>query len=496
MTTIRRLTGRLADVGLLIAADPFDKDVQINRLTKDSREIGPNMMFVAIRGGKVDGHLFIDKAVNNGAIAVVCETVPGDARTRFPGTVFATVSNTRAAWAHLSSVFYEDPSEKLTIVGSTGTNGKSTTAYLIHHLLNTLGRKCGLIGTIAYHTGEEGRQASLTTPDALELQELLRAMVDAGCTTCSMEVSSHALSQHRVAGLHFDVGVFTNLTQDHLDFHGDFQHYLETKRSLFTSLAAGATAVYNSDDPSGAAMVSDIHAEILSYGQNTQADIRFEVLGNDREGLSLRLDGYKQTFRLVGVFNAYNLTAAYGAARALDYQSGDILGALADAPPVPGRFEQMPTPDGRLVIVDYAHTPDALDNALRAAREVLKGHGRLICVFGCGGDRDVTKRPLMGAIAEQMSDLAIATSDNPRTEDPSRILDDIRAGFANPTAAKWIVDRESAIGAAARLAVPGDIVLIAGKGHETYQVIGTRQILCDDRKIARQVFGIPDTKLS
>ncbi len=486
--TIRSAVRRLAEKGLLVNADLFDKDVQISGLSNDSREIGPNTMFVAIAGDKVDGHLFIDKAVKNGAIAVVCETVPGDATERFPGTVFATVSSARAAWAHLSSLYSGDPSRNLAMIGVTGTNGKSTTAYLISHVLNEMKRTCGLIGTIKYQVGSESIPADLTTPDALRLNRLLRSMVDAGCQACSMEVSSHALAQDRVAGIAFAVGLFTNLTQDHLDFHGDIRSYLEAKRELFTSLEQGARAVYNRDDPSGARMVGDTNAEILSYGQNPQADIRFEVLGNDREGLRLRLDGYTQTFSLVGLFNAYNLSAAYSAARALDYQSGDILEVLAAAPPVPGRFEQLRTSDGRLVIVDYAHTPDALENALAAARQILTPGARLVCVFGCGGDRDRTKRPMMGSVAERLADVNIVTSDNPRTENPESILEDIRPGFKFPAAARWVADRRAAIREAASLAEPGDITLIAGKGHETYQVVGTRREPFDDREIARAEF--------
>jgi UDP-N-acetylmuramoyl-L-alanyl-D-glutamate--2,6-diaminopimelate ligase len=311
-----------------------------------------------------------------------------------------------------------------------------------------------------------------------------------------MEVSSHALSQDRVAGVRFQRAVYTNLTQDHLDFHADLSAYRKAKKTLFSSLQSTAVAVYNSDDPHGDFMVSDIHAETLSYGQNQRADIRFEILGNDREGLRLRLDGYTQTFRLVGSFNAYNLSAAYGTARALDYQSGDILEALAAAPPVPGRFEQIQVPDGPLVVVDYAHTPDALANVLRAARTILPSGGRLISVFGCGGDRDRSKRPIMGAAAERYADVVIATSDNPRTEDPQAILADIRSGLAKPGAAGWIVDRRAAIAEAASMSRGDDIVVIAGKGHETYQVIGTRKVSFDDREVARTAFGINDARPS
>ncbi|MDX1430030.1 MAG: UDP-N-acetylmuramoyl-L-alanyl-D-glutamate--2,6-diaminopimelate ligase, partial [Rhodothermales bacterium] len=428
MNRLSSLTDRLRRKKLVTEADPFDKDVEIDRLSNDSREVGPNAMFVAIRGDEADGHLFIDKAVENGAIAVVCETVPGELRLRHPGTVFATVSDSRAAWAELSAEFFDDPGNELTLVGTTGTNGKSTTAHLIHSVLASLGTPCGLIGTISYKIADEVLPATHTTPDAFDLASLLKRMVDQGCAACSMEVSSHALAQRRVATLDFDVAVFTNLTQDHLDFHGSFDDYLRAKKLLFTGLGTDATAVYNADDPSADRVLSETRAQTLSFGQSDRADVRFEVLESGLDGLVLGLDGSRRKYRLVGPFNAYNISAAYCAARALGFQSGDVIEALAAAPPVPGRFEQLHLANGGLVIVDYAHTPDALTRVLSAARAILPEDGRLICVFGCGGDRDPDKRSRMGSIAEQDADLVIVTSDNPRSENPGRILDDIRTG--------------------------------------------------------------------
>ncbi|MBT8399956.1 MAG: UDP-N-acetylmuramoyl-L-alanyl-D-glutamate--2,6-diaminopimelate ligase [Rhodothermia bacterium] len=486
------LTDRLRRRGLLAEADPFDKDVQIDRLVNDSRKVGPNAMFVAIKGDEVDGHLFIDKAVENGAIAIVCETVPGVLRNRHPGTVFATVTDSRTAWAELSAGFFDDPGEELTLIGTTGTNGKSTTAYLIYEVLASLGTTCGLIGTISYRVGDRETPATHTTPDAYDLAHLLRDMRSEGCSACSMEVSSHALEQKRVAALRFQVGVFTNLTQDHLDYHGSFENYLESKKLLFTGLGPDATAVYNADDPSAEKVVSETRAHTLSFGQSDGADVRFEVLDKGLDGLVLCLDGVTRQYRLVGSFNAYNISAAYCAARALDFQSGDVIEALAAAPPVPGRFEQLPVPGGGLVIVDYAHTPDALANVLRSARSIAPPKSRLICVFGCGGDRDPDKRSRMGAIAESLADQVVVTSDNPRSEDPVRILDDIRTGLREPDDALWIVDREQAIEAAAAAASPNDIVVIAGKGHETYQVVDGVKIPFDDRVVARRVFGLTD----
>ncbi len=496
MRGLNALTDRLRRRGLLAEADPFDKDVQIDRLVNDSRKVGPNAMFVAIKGDEVDGHLFIDKAVENGAIAIVCETVPGVLRNRHPGTVFATVTDSRTAWAELSSAFFDDPGEELTLIGTTGTNGKSTTAYLLYEVLTTLGMRCGLVGTITYRIGTRERPATHTTPDAYDLSGLLRDMVSEGCHACSMEVSSHALSQKRVAALQFQVAIFTNLTQDHLDYHGSFDDYLESKKLLFTGLGSDATAVYNADDPSAEKVVSGTRAHTLSFGQSDGADVRFEVLDKGLNGLVLSLNGVTRQYRLVGSFNAYNISAAYCAARALDFQSGDIIEALAAAPPVPGRFEQLPLPGGGLVIVDYAHTPDALANVLRSARSIAQAGSRLICVFGCGGDRDPDKRFRMGAIAEGLADHVIVTSDNPRSEDPASILSDIRKGLSEPDAASWIVDRKAAIEAAAEAALPNDIVVIAGKGHETYQIIDGDKIPFDDRVVARRAFGLSENGIT
>lgn len=493
MNQLKKLTDRLEQKGLLTEVDLFDKDVMIGRLVNDSRLVGPDALFVAIKGDESDGHLFIDKAVENGAIAIVCETVPGDLKTRFPGTALVTVRNSRLAWAELSAAYFDDPARELALVGITGTNGKSTTAHLVHHVLETLGRPAGLVGTITYQVRAHRQEATHTTPDAFELSRLLHEMHEAGCVACTMEVSSHAIAQHRVAALSFDVAVFTNLTQDHLDYHRTFEEYLQAKKKLFTDLAPEATAVFNADDPSGADMVADSNARKLSYGQSSSADIRFEVLDKGVDGLVLRLDGLKGKYRLVGSFNAYNICAAYSAARALDLQSGDIVGALAVAPPVPGRFEQLKTAGGGLVIVDYAHTPDALRNVLKTARPIVPSGARLICVFGCGGNRDVDKRPKMGRIAEELADVVIATSDNPRTEDPESILHDIRAGLEKPERAFWIADRRGAIKKAAEIAAARDVVVLAGKGHETYQVIGTDKVPFDDHEVARELFDITDT---
>ena len=471
MRSLRSLLQRLERAGLLLETQGRSDDRDIGHLAHDSREVGPDGCFVAIRGERADGHQFIDKAVQNGAIAVVCEAVPDDREDRFAGIAFARVANARAALAELGAAFYGDPARQLDLVGVTGTNGKTTTAFLIHHLLTTLGRKTGLIGTVEVRIGDVPLAASLTTPDALALGRLLRRMVDEGCTACAMEVSSHALDQDRVRPRDFGVALFTNLSRD-----------------LFDGLAADAAALYNLDDDAGPEMVAHTAARAVSYGRAPGADLRVEVLENTLEGLRLRIDGHERTFRLVGLFNAYNLVAAYGVGRALGYEAEAVLDALAEAPPVPGRFEQLRFADGTTVVVDYAHTPDALENVLRTVNETKPADAATWCVFGCGGDRDRAKRRLMGAIAERYADHVIVTSDNPRTEEPEAILSEIRRGMDRPGDARWLVDRREAIREAAARARPGDVVLVAGKGHETYQIVGTEKTHFDDREEVRTYF--------
>ncbi|MFO8098949.1 MAG: UDP-N-acetylmuramoyl-L-alanyl-D-glutamate--2,6-diaminopimelate ligase [Salinibacter sp.] len=486
----RRLgaAGLLRDV--LRGREAPDPDtLVIDHLTDDSRAVRPGGTFVAIRGVSADGHSFIDNAVQNGVRLVVCEAVPGDVRTRCPGTVFAHVTDTRTALAELAAARYGDPAEALRLVGITGTNGKTTVACLVHHLLTALGHSAGLLSTVEVRGAGPDATAALTTPGPLALHRLLRRMVDRGRRTCAMEVSSHALTQKRVHGLDFEAAVFTNLTADHLDYHDTVAAYRDAKKRLFDGLRPGATALYNADDEAGAAMVADTEASTVSFALDRPADIAVTVRAQRLDGLRLAIDGHPRRFRLAGRFNAYNLAAAYGVGRALDHDAGPVLDALADAPPVPGRFEPLHVGDGPTVVVDYAHTPDALENILRSVREAAADEADLWCVFGCGGDRDRGKRPEMGRIAERLADRVVVTSDNPRTEAPEAILDDIRAGVEQPEALRWIVDREAAIRAAADGASPADVVVIAGKGHETTQTIGTDTRPFDDRKMARKYFG-------
>jgi UDP-N-acetylmuramoyl-L-alanyl-D-glutamate--2,6-diaminopimelate ligase len=463
--------------------------VTVGHLTADSREGAPDGAFVAVRGTEADGHDYIDDAVENGARLVVCEAVPEAASDRFPATIFVRVRDTRKALAEMAAALYNDPADALRMVGVTGTNGKTTVAFLLHHLLTALGSTTGLVSTIEVRTGGATVDAALTTPGPVALQRTLRRMVDDGCTACAMEVSSHALDQARVYGIDYEVGVFTNLTTDHLDYHGTPRAYRQAKKTLFDGLGPDATALYNADDEAGPAMVADTAATPVSFGREQAADIPVEIRENRVDGLRLVVDGRERSVRLAGRFNAYNVAAAYGAGRALGHDAEAVLDALAEAPPVPGRFEQVDVEGGPTVIVDYAHTPDALDRLLQAVRSMVPPGTTLWCVFGCGGDRDATKRRTMGSIAEQRADRVVVTSDNPRTEEPESILNDIRRGVSRPAEMHWIVDREAAIRTAAEEAGPDDVVVIAGKGHETHQVIGTEQHPFDDRTIARQYFG-------
>lgn len=463
--------------------------VAVEHLTDDSRTVEAGGAFVAVRGTAADGHTFIESAVEAGAKLVVCETVPEAARERFPATHFVDVSDARVVLAEMAAALYNDPSDALRMVGVTGTNGKTTVAYLLHHLLDALGETAGLISTVEVRTGADTDEAALTTPGPVELQRTLRRMVDRDCTACAMEVSSHALDQDRVHGIDYEVGIFTNLTADHLDYHGTPLAYRLAKKKLFDELGPDATALYNADDEDGSEMVADTTATPMSFSLDRSADVHVEIRDSGLDGLRLVIDGQECAVRLAGRFNAYNVAAAYGTGRALGHDADAVLDALETASPAPGRFEQLLSEDGPTVIVDYAHTPDALDRVLQTAREMKPAGTTLRCVFGCGGDRDPSKRRTMGRIAEQRADRVIVTSDNPRTEEPESILNDIRRGVSRPAEMHWVVDREAAIRTAAEEAGPDDVVVIAGKGHESYQIIGTEKRPFDDRDIARQYFG-------
>ncbi|PEN13259.1 UDP-N-acetylmuramoyl-L-alanyl-D-glutamate--2,6-diaminopimelate ligase [Longibacter salinarum] len=500
------LQDALDRASLLQAVHAAGRDVSgmlVGQLSDDSRMIrgadveeGAVACFIAVKGVSVDGHQFIEAAIENGASIVVCETVPEAALERHPEVVFAKVNDGRTALAELGAAFYGYPSRDLKMVGVTGTNGKTTVSYLVHHAIDALDVTTGLISTIEVRTGTVATNAALTTPGALELQRTLRRMVDDGCSACAMEVSSHALDQQRVHAIDYDIAIFTNLTSEHLDYHGTLSNYRAAKKKLFDSLAPDATAILNADDDAAPAVGASTQAEIHTYGTHADADVRFQVVDSRTSGLRLRFSVTNETldpdqvhdFRLAGRFNAYNIAAAFAAVRALGYDADDILRVLREAPPVPGRFDQLTFDDGTTVVVDYAHTPDALENILTAVRETTDPNADLWCIFGCGGDRDASKRRVMGSLAETLADRVIVTSDNPRTEEPEAILNDIRRGMSRPAEAEWIVDRDEAIQFAAENAAPGDVVLIAGKGHETYQVIGTSRRAFDDREKARSYF--------
>ena len=464
----------------------------------DSRHVKPGAIFFALRGVNADGARFVPQAIANGAVAIVAET----AAPVGIAVPWLQVPNARAAMAEAAALFYRHPSAELALVGITGTNGKTTTSYVLASIFESAGIKCGRIGTIGYTIGGREIDAARTTPEAPELQRMLRAMVDDGAGACVMEVSSHALALRRADSLRFAAGVFTNLTRDHLDFHGDMESYFVAKRRLFEILPDGAVGVINADDRRGPDLVAAARRPV-TYAIDAPADVRPGPLSFSLEGLSFEVRTPRGTFRvksaLVGRPNAYNILAASAAAMALDLPFTAIEQGIAQLQHVPGRFQVVSGPaDDVRVIVDYAHTDDALKNLLETARPLATA--RVITVFGCGGDRDRTKRPLMGAVAARLSDLVIVTSDNPRSEDPVRIMEEIQRGIVTPadrlgakgakgTPSVAIVDRREAIERGIREARPGDLVLIAGKGHEKYQVIGDKTLAFDDVEVARAALG-------
>ncbi len=483
---------RLAD--LQQAIGPSTGPGQAARVTGiayDSRAVTPGQVFVALKGVKADGAKFVQQAVERGAVAIVAEQpVAG-----VPVPVLQT-PDARLALAELAADFHGHPSERMRVVGITGTNGKTTTAYLAASIFEAGGVKCGVIGTVAYRVGAEARESTHTTPEAPDVQQLLHEMVDRGCGACAMEVSSHALALRRVDATHFSAGVFTNLTRDHLDFHANMEDYFRAKRRLFEMLPDGAPALINIDDPRGAAIV-EASARPVTYAINRAADITPGPLSFSIDGLSFDIRTPRGTLharsKLVGRPNVYNILAAVSTAVALDLPFDAIEKGLQALDAVPGRFEVVSGPkDGITVVVDYAHTDDALRNLLETARPIARG--RLITLFGCGGDRDRTKRPLMGAVASRLSDVLVITSDNPRHEDPERIIEEIQRGITADTRRQdattlTIADRRTAIAKAIELARPGDMVLIAGKGHEKYQILGDEHVPFDDVAIAREFLG-------
>lgn len=461
-------------------------DVQI-----DSRKVKKGSLFIAERGTQTDGHVFIPAAVKNGAAAVVCETMPEEIDGN---TVFVRLESTEAAAGPIATQFYGDPSRKLKLVGVTGTNGKTTIATLLYNMFRKFGYKCGLCSTVCNYIDGEAVQADHTTPDPVTLNYLLGRMADAGCQYAFMEVSSHSIAQKRIGGLVFAGGIFTNLTRDHLDYHKTFENYRDAKKAFFDGLPKTAFAITNGDDKNGMIMVQNTAATVKTYSTRSMADFRARILEMSFEGMLLEIDGREVSVPFVGKFNVSNLLAVYGAARMLGREAMEILTTLSTLHSVAGRFETLRSPSGYTAIVDYAHTPDALVNVLSAIHEVLKEsrslESKVITVCGAGGNRDKGKRPIMAAEAANRSDRVVITSDNPRFEDPQAIINDMTAGLTAAQRRKvvTIADRREAIKAACMMADKGDVILIAGKGHEDYQEISGVKHHFDDREEVRKVF--------
>ena len=458
-------------------------DVEIRRIRFDSRAVQPGDVFVAVRGVSTDGHEFIEKAVSNGASAIVAESLP-DVPT---GVTAVYVADSAETLGIMASGYYGNPSSSLNLVGVTGTNGKTTTVTLLWQLFTRMGFKCGLIGTVENRIGSQIVPSTHTTPDAVRLHELLREMADNHCTHVFMEVSSHAVHQRRIAGAMFTGAVFTNLTHDHLDYHGTFANYRDAKKKFFDDLPASAFALTNTDDRNGMVMLQNTAASKYSYALRSPADYKTRIIENNLDGLVLDLDGSRVHARMIGEFNAANLTAAYGVARLLGVDKMEALTALSDLPGAEGRFDYVkhPAKAGCIGIVDYAHTPDALEKVLETIQRLKNKQSKIITVTGAGGDRDKTKRPVMAQVCARFSDQVILTSDNPRTEDPAAILRDMEAGLEETDKMKTLViqDREQAIKTAVRLAGEHDIILVAGKGHEKYQDVNGVKHPFDDKQI-------------
>ena len=464
-----------------------DTAAAIGGLVYDSRAVKPGDCFFAVPGTQSDGHDYIPMAVEKGAAAIVCERMPADAAE---GVAYVLVGDSAGAMADMAAAFYDYPSRELKLVGITGTNGKTTTATLLYDLVRAMGYKAGLISTVVYKIDGREVEATHTTPDSIRLNAMMREMADAGCAYCFMECSSHAIVQDRIRGLRFEGGVFTNITHDHLDYHKTFAAYIQAKKHFFDNLPAGAFALTNADDRNGRVMVQNTRAKVSAYSLQSAADFTGRVLEQHLDGMLLRFGNDEVWVKFLGRFNASNLLAVYGAALLLGADRTEVLTALSELAPVSGRLEFVRAADGRTAVVDYAHTPDALENALRTLGELRVAGGQLIVVCGCGGDRDRTKRPEMAQIAVKYGTTAIFTSDNPRHEDPEAILDEMVAGLSPETRYLRIADRAEAIRAAAMLARPGDIVLLAGKGHETYQIVGDERRHFDDREEIERHFSI------
>jgi UDP-N-acetylmuramoyl-L-alanyl-D-glutamate--2,6-diaminopimelate ligase len=463
-------------------------DIAINKMDFDSRKIGANDVFVAIRGTISNGHDYIETAIWNGAIAIICDTFP-EKTTK--GITYIQVKDTNKALAYMAANYFENPSEKLKLVGITGTNGKTTIASLLYQLFKKAGFKVGLLSTVKILVDDVEYKATHTTPDSITINHYLKEMVEAGVEYCFMEVSSHGIHQERTEALHFVGGIFTNLSHDHLDYHPTFAEYRDVKKSFFDNLPKTAFALSNIDDKNGQVMLQNTAAKKLTYALKSYADYKAQILENQLSGLLLKINGNEVWVKLIGTFNAYNLLAIYGTAIQLGMESLEALRLLSDLESVSGRFQFIVSNSNITAIVDYAHTPDALENVLKTINDIRTKNEQLITVVGCGGNRDKAKRPIMAGIATELSDKVILTSDNPRNEDPEVIINEMEQGVApqNYKKSLSITDRKQAIKTACQLAQPNDIILIAGKGHETYQETQGIRHDFDDMKIVTELLN-------
>lgn len=464
-------------------------DQEVSALAFDSRQVKTGTLFFAIKGTVADGHQYIEQTITAGATVIICETLP---TTLNPLVTYVEVDNSSVALGVVASNFYDNPSTKLKLIGVTGTNGKTTIATLLFQLFRELGNGVGLISTVQNHINDTIIPATHTTPNPIALNALLQDMVNEDCTYCFMEVSSHAVVQHRIAGLIFGGGIFSNITHDHLDFHHTFDNYLKAKKEFFDQLPKSAFALTNADDKNGMVMLQNTKASKKTYALKQMADFKAKILENKFSGLNLAIDEVDVYFKMVGSFNAYNLLAAYGTAVLLDQDKLEVLTVLSTLTGAEGRFDYMVSGQGVIGIVDYAHTPDAVQNVLSTIANIRKGTEQVITVIGCGGDRDKTKRPIMAQVACDWSDKVILTSDNPRTEDPQSIIVEMEQGVSPTNQRKTlsILDRKEAIKTACHIAKPGDIILIAGKGHEKYQEINGVRHHFDDKEVLTEQLNL------
>lgn len=475
--------------GIRVMETIGSEETEISGVAIDSRKVTKGGLFVAMKGTQVDGHKFIPKAIELGAAAILCENLPDNLEE---GVAYVVVPDTEDIVGEVATRFYGNPSEKLKLVGVTGTNGKTTIATLLYNMFRKFGHKCGLLSTVCNYIEEEAIPADHTTPDPIELNELLARMVEVGCEYAFMECSSHAIAQKRIGGLKFAGGIFTNLTRDHLDYHKTFENYRNAKKAFFDGLPKSAFAITNADDKNGLVMTQNTKAVVKTYSTRSAADFKARILECHFEGMYLEIDNREVGVQFIGKFNVSNLLAVYGAAVMLGKHPEDILLVMSTLHSVSGRLEPIRSPEGYTAVVDYAHTPDALENVLNAIHEVLNGKGQVITVCGAGGNRDKGKRPLMAQEAVKQSDKVIFTSDNPRFEEPQDIIDDMLAGLNDHQKRKalTIVDRKEAIRTACMLAGKGDVVLIAGKGHEDYQEVKGVKHHFDDKEVVKEIMGV------